>query len=118
VDPKVNPNIRPFKSDCADCVTVATKVKAMEHLPHPAVNSEKDMPMRCHNHADLRRRVEAALDDARDAFWNKLAEAFPEIYYGDLDPGHTFAFDDATKAAAIAWASGNSPSYLTDPEEE
>jgi hypothetical protein len=48
---------------------------------------------------ELERRIERALSDASYAFWETLAEQFPECQTGDLTPMTTIRFQEAARAA-------------------
>ena len=48
--------------------------------------------------------------DAEQAFWKVIAEAYPEITTGDLDPVEAFALMLAMERAVNAWVYENAPS--------
>jgi hypothetical protein len=54
-------------------------------------------------------RIKTATEVAMDAFWAKLAEQFPEITTGDLDPGAVVDFENASVTAATLWIHANRP---------
>jgi hypothetical protein len=49
------------------------------------------------------KRIKIATQVAMDAFWAKVAEQFPEITTGDLDPGATIDFENASVSAVTRW---------------
>lgn len=53
--------------------------------------------------------VRQAVSDGEDAFWCAVAQAFPAITTGDLDPGASQALTDAMRAAVAAWVDANAP---------
>ncbi len=48
-----------------------------------------------------------ACNKALDAFWNAVAESFPEITSGDMDPVEAVHFDEAAQRAVEAWLDAN-----------
>lgn len=44
-----------------------------------------------------------AVDEARQAFWSKISESYPEIKSGDIPPEAEIAFDDACDRAVNVW---------------
>jgi hypothetical protein len=60
--------------------------------------------------SDLRQdkgRVEDAVMDAMDAFWNSIAENYPEITTGDLDPGTSIDLTLSMENAVDKWLMWN-----------
>ncbi len=55
----------------------------------------------------MNERMRAAVGAAQDAFWEKIAEAYPEAKHGDFPPDATVAFDDACARAVNAWVMFN-----------
>ena len=55
-------------------------------------------------------RLDSALRNAQEAFWEVIADEFPEIKSGDFSPGDAFEFDQAIRNAVEAWYDGNLPS--------
>lgn len=53
-------------------------------------------------------RLHDAVEKAQDAFWEQIANAYPEITSGDFSPSDTFAIQEAMTNAARAWVIGNS----------
>lgn len=60
--------------------------------------------------SDLPNRIHQAVAAAQDAFWEELAEHFPEATHGDFPPDAQLAFDEACMTAATIWVEGNLPS--------
>jgi hypothetical protein len=58
------------------------------------------------------RHFKAAVAAAVEAFWAKLAAAYPEATTGDIDPLADIRFDGAAQAAALSWVYNN----VTDQE--
>lgn len=56
------------------------------------------------------KRLQDAVEAAEIAFFTALAQAYPEIKTGDLDPMIANAFTQACKQTAIAWVEGNETS--------
>lgn len=57
----------------------------------------------------MEEKIRNAVENAMLAFWDKIAEAFPEIKTGDFPPDAHFAFDEACVKAATIWVEGNLP---------
>ena len=53
--------------------------------------------------------LDAAIYDAQDAFWEVIAERFPQVRYGDLDMEAQSLFDDACREVVQAWLDNNDP---------
>lgn len=51
--------------------------------------------------------LEYVVDRAEDAFWTAVAEAYPEISTGDLDPAASHALHTAMIQAVRAWLDAN-----------
>lgn len=62
-------------------------------------------------------RVEKALDEAREAFWRKITEHFPEAKTGDFGPEEHFDFDMATRRAVDTWLFYNISTSIDDEGE-
>lgn len=62
-------------------------------------------PPHGYTHDDVRQAVDAG----EGAFWEAVAQAFPGITTGDLDPGASQALTDAMRAAVAAWVEANAP---------
>jgi hypothetical protein len=56
---------------------------------------------------DDTKRLKNALDKAGDAFWNMIAEEYPECKTGDLDPMAVFEFSDMCKKVVETWVDLN-----------
>lgn len=52
-------------------------------------------------------QFEQALDLALGAFWDKVADCYPEAKAGDLRPDILFTFDDAARLAIDKWVKHN-----------
>jgi hypothetical protein len=52
-------------------------------------------------------RLATAVTAAVEAFWAKIAEAYPEATHGDLDIGVATHFDQVATAAATRWLQTN-----------
>lgn len=52
-------------------------------------------------------RIEKTLEAASDAFWAKVAEAFPEAKHGDFGPEESFAIENAMRDAISMWVRWN-----------
>jgi hypothetical protein len=59
-------------------------------------------------------RIREAAEKARIAFFTSLAEDFPEITTGDLDPGSTVSFELETNAVIVNWLSWNTEEVTDD----
>lgn len=57
-------------------------------------------------HAD-ERRLREAVQDGIDAFWAKIAAAYPEATSGDMDPMVVFTFDQQCEAIVKLWIEYN-----------
>ena len=57
-------------------------------------------------------RIHHAVVAAQEAFWAKIAEAFPEIKTGDFSPSAQMAFDATCMTAAVTWVRANQPDPL------
>lgn len=55
----------------------------------------------------MNQRLHDAVVAAQEAFWAKIAAAFPEATSGDFPPGDQLAFDAACMSAATVWVEGN-----------
>jgi hypothetical protein len=58
-----------------------------------------------------RKKYEEHVEEALHAFWGKIAELYPEVETGDLDPGHLIDLDTAAQSAVKAWLYYNHPDY-------
>lgn len=58
-------------------------------------------------HIETNERIHAAVVSAQEAFWAKIAGAFPEISTGDFSPSAQVSFDAACMSAAVTWVQGN-----------
>lgn len=56
---------------------------------------------------DLARKIENATGTAEAVFWSTIAEAFPEIKRGDLDPGASGALVDRMRETVKLWVETN-----------
>jgi hypothetical protein len=54
-------------------------------------------------------RFEQASQDAEEAFWGAIANAYPEIETGDLGPDVVMPLIENMKIAMAAWLVGNRP---------
>lgn len=54
-----------------------------------------------------KQRFEQAIEEAQSAFFEKLAEAYPEIKTGDLPVDASAAFDNACNHVGNAWLEAN-----------
>jgi hypothetical protein len=64
-------------------------------------------------------RITAAIEKARDAFWQSIGEAFPEVTSGDMAPGMEMPLEWATNDVVLAWLWGNygQPPSRTDDHD-
>lgn len=53
------------------------------------------------------RRLDLAIREADDAFWNTIAKHYPEVKTGDFGPGETLAWQTAMEVAVETWLSNN-----------
>lgn len=60
----------------------------------------------------MNQRLHDAVVAAQEAFWAKIAAAFPEATSGDFPPGDQLAFDAACMSAATVWVEGNTADPL------
>lgn len=73
--------------------------------------------------ADLRRRLDQALQKADAAFWAEIAKAFPEVKSGDFPPDLTARWTKDIGDAVLQWMLTNHPNaraierYISDVEE-
>lgn len=58
---------------------------------------------------DTDARLDRAIEAAEAEFWLAVAQAYPEIKTGDLDPGATLTFRSAMREAVAAWLDENAP---------
>lgn len=63
-------------------------------------------------------KIRAALEKAREAFWQSFAANFPEVKTGDMAPGDELAMEWGTNYAAVAWLTYNHPTVTWDDPEE
>lgn len=62
-------------------------------------------------------RLKTAVDKAEDAFWESIADDYPECKTGDLDPWTCHKLSEVTLAAARSWVRWNrSDDPLTHPD--
>lgn len=60
--------------------------------------------------AELQNQVLSnAVQEATDAFWASIAQSYPHIKTGDLDPGSASAFEELAEKTARSWLSFNEP---------
>ena len=52
-------------------------------------------------------RLDKAVAEAEMAFWSKIAEQYPEIETGDLDPGNVMDLLEKMKATVKIWIAVN-----------
>lgn len=53
------------------------------------------------------RAFDAAVEEAKDAFWEKFASCFPQFTTGDAGFDATMEFNAAARAATSAWIKSN-----------
>lgn len=49
---------------------------------------------------------------AEDAFWEVVAQSYPEVQTGDFPPDSAFAWDEACKNAIASWLASNHPEHF------
>lgn len=54
-------------------------------------------------------RIEDAIEKATEAFWAVIAEEFPEVKTGDVDPLYSMEWDRFVERHVKAWLRGNWP---------
>lgn len=54
-------------------------------------------------------RIDAAIAAGLDAFWQAVADVFPDATGGDMAPGDDLALEDGARVAVEAWAHWNLP---------
>ena len=62
-------------------------------------------------------RIDDVLVSADDAFWQEVAQAFPEAEFGDFSPEQTIAWEAAARAAIEGWVANNVPQTTTERTE-
>ena len=70
---------------------------------------------------EMEKRIEKAVDDAEDAFWEVIATNFPEAKTGDLDPFAHVNFVLQGEDVVKTWLAMNTdllPNYWGDEGEE
>jgi hypothetical protein len=63
-------------------------------------------------------RIRAAVGPARDAFWAKIAESFPEVTTGDMAPGDEIALEWAINETVVTWLTWNHPSLQGEDDSD
>ncbi len=63
-------------------------------------------------------RMEDAKVAANDAFWAKVAEAFPETTTGDFPPDAAFVWNSTMEYAIKIWVELNAPEAANLPQKE
>jgi len=61
------------------------------------------------------KRIALAVEDAEIAFWNVIADAFPEAIHGDFAPDATMKMDEALKEAVTLWVGWNADPVESEP---
>jgi hypothetical protein len=61
------------------------------------------------NPREFKKRIKEAVEAADQAFWIKIAKAFPEARKGDFAPGEAERWDHAVKVAVYWWLYWNHP---------
>ena len=54
-------------------------------------------------------KIRTAVNQAEEAFWATIAEFFPEITTGDLDPLTSYSLLEKMKETVTIWHEVNSP---------
>lgn len=70
---------------------------------------------------EMEGRIEKAVDEAGDAFWEFIAKHFPEAKSGDLDPFAHVNFVLQCEDVVRTWLAMNTdliPNYWGDEDEE
>jgi hypothetical protein len=57
--------------------------------------------------------LDAAIEQAIDAFWQVIVEQYPTAKYGDLSPLTHLAFHEAARNAVTEWINNNFPDLNT-----
>lgn len=56
-------------------------------------------------------KIDEAVREAENRFWDIIAEHFPEITTGDFPPDAHFKFMNACESAVKVWLNGNEPNF-------
>lgn len=67
------------------------------------------MSMRQRVRPEFRKRIDEAFEEASEAFWKKVAQAFPEADSGDFPPDAHMAWDRDARDAIATWVIFNVP---------
>ena len=60
----------------------------------------------------MRRRIDAAVQQATEAFWAAVGRAFPEITVGQADPLEVLRLEQVLTGAVESWLAENQPHGL------
>lgn len=87
-----------YCNDCEkeiDCKEIPINVKEIPIIGKNCPKSEQENT----GESDpvLNEYLEAVIAMAQNAFWQTIADAFPLLESGDIDPGNAFKFDEMSK---------------------
>lgn len=63
---------------------------------------------------EFQARLRAVEIEADAAFWNVVAERFPEALSGDVEPSFAYDRQQTNEAAILYWLEGNVPEMAED----